>query len=99
MSLDEAQYELHERLRAWRKRCAESENLDSSLVINRHVLMRLAVARPRSLADLEAVEGFLSWQSKRFGKELLQLTEQFEGDVSNGRMVTTKGKRGRRNGR
>ena len=99
MSLDEAQYELHERLRSWRKRCAETQDLDSSLVMNRHVLMRLAVARPRSLAEIEAVEGFLEWQSKRFGQELLQLTEEFEDDVANGRMPATKGKRGRRDGR
>jgi ribonuclease D len=99
MSLDEAQYELHERLRSWRKRCAETQDLDSSLVMNRHVLMRLAVARPRNIEELEAVEGFLEWQSKRFGQELLQLTAEFEQDVTAGRLPTAKSKRGRGNGR
>ena len=96
VSLDEAQYELHERLRNWRKRAAESMQLDSSLVMNRHVLMRIAVARPRSLADLAAVEGFLDWQTQQFGQELVQLIERFEQDVAAGLLPANKGKRGRR---
>ena len=95
LSLDDEQYELHERLRTWRKKYAETEDLDSSLVMNRHVLMRVAVARPRTLDELVAVEGFLSWQVRRYGDALVELTAEFERDVSSGKLASAKGKRGR----
>ena len=96
IALDDLQYELHERLRFWRKQCAESENLDSSLVMNRHVLMRIAVARPQSLDDFRAVEGFLEWQANRFGAELVDIARSFERDANSGNLITAKNKRGRR---
>ena len=96
ISLDDEQYELHERLRTWRKNCAETEDLDSSLVMNRHVLMRVAVARPRSLDDLAAVEGFLPWQTRRFGDGLVELAANFERDAASGNLSSAKTKRGRR---
>jgi len=95
LSLDDEEYELHERLRNWRKNWAEAEDLDSSLVMNRHVLMRVAVARPRTLDELVAVEGFLPWQIRRYGDALVALTAEFENDVSSGKLASAKGKRRR----
>ncbi len=96
LSLDDFQYELHERLRNWRKERAESENLDSSLVMNRHVLMRVAVARPQSLDEFRSVEGFLEWQAQLFGEELVDLAKKFERDAAAGNLTTAKNKRSRR---
>jgi len=91
--LDDEQYELHERLRNWRKKYAESENLDSSLVMNRHVMLRVALARPRSLEKLAAVEGFLDWQVRHYGEELVKLTADFERDVASGKLASGKRRR------
>jgi ribonuclease D len=84
--LDETQQELHERLKTWRKEQARREGMDASLVLNRHVLTRLAIERPRSPADLSSVEGLLRWQTERFGDDLLALVEGFERDLSAGRI-------------
>lgn len=71
--LDELEFELHERLKQWRRERAERLGLDSSLVINRHVLARLAQRKPASAAELEQIDGLLGWQIHMFGPELLDV--------------------------
>jgi len=92
--LDEAALELHERLKQWRKERAQREGLDSSLVLNRHVLVRLAEARPSSREALEKVGGLLAWQIQLFGDELLRVIGDFERDLAAGRIDFRR--RGRR---
>ena len=74
--LGEAELELHDRLKDWRRRRAEREGLDSSLVLNRHVLLRLAREKPRTVEGLARVEGLLDWQIAAFGAELVQCIEE-----------------------
>jgi ribonuclease D len=92
--LDDAGIELHERLKQWRKERAQKEGLDSSLVLNRHVLLRLAEARPTTRAALERVEGLLAWQVELFGDELLRVIQVFERELAAGRIELRR--RGRR---
>ncbi len=94
--LDDEAYELHERLRQWRKERADSEGIDSSLVLNRHVMLELAQARPASLERLADVDGIRDWQLERFGAELVELVLDFERDLAEGRVVPTRGRRSRR---
>ena len=92
--LDEAQLELHERLKQWRKERAQKEGLDSSLVLNRRVLVHLALGRPAKRADLPGVEGLLAWQIDLFGDELLRVIQAFERDLAAGKVELRR--RGRR---
>ncbi len=92
--LDEVQTELHERLKQWRKERAQREGLDSSLVLNRRVLLRLAEDRPAARASLETVEGLLAWQIELFGDELLCVIQAFERDLAAGKIDLRR--RGRR---
>jgi ribonuclease D len=82
--LDEAGVELHERLKQWRKERAQKEGLDSSLVLNRRVLLRLAETRPRTREDLAGIDGLLAWQLELFGNELLAVVQRFERDLAAG---------------
>jgi ribonuclease D len=75
-ALGELEFDIHEALKEWRKRRALSEGFDASLVLNRHVLLRLARLRPRTPEALRAVEGLLEWQIERFGAELLEALGQ-----------------------
>jgi len=93
--LDDYELELHERLRVWRKECAEERGIDSSLILNRHVLVRIASAKPRSLAELEALDGLLEWQLEAFGHELAELVGAFRADLEAGRIQPPR-RRGRR---
>ena len=93
--LDETAQELHERLKQWRKERGQREAMDSSLVLNRHVLPRLAEDRPRSRDDLARIEGLSAWQIELFGDELLRVIESFESDLAAGRIEFRRG-RGRR---
>jgi len=69
--LGDLEYDLHEALKTWRKQRAKLEGLDASLIVNRHVLLRLATEHPRSLAALESVEGLLEWQIEHYGQEIV----------------------------
>ena len=68
--MGELEFELHERLKQWRKERAAAEGYDASLVLNRHVLLRLAQEKPGELPALRRVEGLAPWQLERFGEEL-----------------------------
>jgi ribonuclease D len=92
--LDEVELELHERLKQWRKERAQREGIDSSLVLNRRVLLRLAEERPRTREDLARVAGLVAWQLELFGDELLGVIQAFERDLAAGRIEPRR--RGRR---
>jgi len=94
--LDDEGAELHERLKTWRKRAADSERMDSSLVLNRHGLLALARTRPRDPADLAGVEGVLDWQRERYGDDLLRVVRRFEDDLAAGKVDLTRRPRARR---
>ncbi len=74
--LDEAEIELHERLKEWRRERGLELGIDSSLVLNRHVLLKLAKQRPASAGELEQVDGLMPWQREMFGDSLLALIEK-----------------------
>ena len=85
--LDEPSVELHERLKNWRKTTARAQDMDASLVLNRHVLTRLAQQRPESTQALDEVDGLLAWQIELFGDELLDVVGRFQRDVASGKLV------------
>lgn len=68
--LTDEEFELHERLKLWRTERAKREGFDASLVLNRHVLLRLALQKPATRAELDAIEGLLPWQAQLFGDEI-----------------------------
>jgi ribonuclease D len=72
-ALSEQEFELHERLKDWRKMRAQREGYDSSLVLNRHVMLRLAQQKPTTREALARVEGMQAWQLEAFGDELLEV--------------------------
>lgn len=81
--LDEAGVELHERLKAARKRVAEAEGLDAALVLHRLVLLELAQRRPKTRDDLKALE---PWQWDLIGEEILATVAKFEADLGAGKI-------------
>ncbi len=68
--LSELEFELHERLKEWRRDKARSEGFEAPLVLNRHALVRLAKAKPLRAEALAQVEGVQAWQAERYGAEL-----------------------------
>jgi len=90
ISLDEIESELHDRLKAWRKGHALREGIDSSLVLNRKVLLRIASERPHGRDELARIEGLLPWQEESFGEELVRLIESFEKDVRAGKVPSPR---------
>jgi ribonuclease D len=89
--------ELHERLKNLRKELAQKLGIDSAYLINRHVLPRIARAKPRTLAELAQTEGILDWQVRDYGPDLLKVVEQFERERAAG-MLPVGRRRGPRRG-
>jgi ribonuclease D len=63
-----------EALRAWRVQEAARAGLDVSVVLPQRLLERVAEAGPRTLADLQEVEGLRRWRMRAFGEALLAAT-------------------------
>lgn len=82
--LEDEEFELHERFRDWRRGASDKEGMDSSLVLNRHAMLRLALARPADAAALAKVEGVMPWQAERYGAAWLELVAQFERELAAG---------------
>jgi len=79
--LDEFETELLERLKQWRKQRAIELGFDAALVLNRHVLARLALEKPRDAAALARVEGVLPWQLETFGADLARAIDAALVDI------------------
>ena len=69
--LSDLDYDVHEALKTWRKQRAKREGFDASLVLNRHVMERVARERPESLSALAEIDGLLDWQVDLFGGEIV----------------------------
>jgi len=82
--------ELHERLKNRRKELAQALGIDSAYLINRHVLPRIARAKPRTLDELARTEGILEWQVRDYGQDLLAVVEQFERERAAGLLPASR---------
>lgn len=60
-----------EALRAWRKRVAAVRGVDADVIVSNAVLWAVAEQNPRSLQDLERIEGLGPWKRKTYGPEML----------------------------
>lgn len=94
--LSEEAFELHERLKNWRKDRAQEEGIDASLILNRIVLLRLASEAPTTPEALRRIEGLEAWQQELFGAEVLEVTRAFAADLAAGRIESRRHRRSRR---
>lgn len=60
-----------EALRTWREHEARRSRLDPSIVMPTRILERIALAGPRTLAELAAIEGMRRWRVTEWGPALL----------------------------
>lgn len=97
--LSDDELELHERLKAWRKGRAVAEELDASLVLNRHLLLGLARERPTDPDALQRLDGLQDWQIERYGEQLVELVSEFEADLAAGRVPPPASRRQSQGGR
>lgn len=73
--LNEDDTELHDRLKRLRRDAAEAENIESAYLINRHVLTRLTLEKPRTMEALEDLGLLAEWQLDRFADDILDLID------------------------
>jgi len=90
---DEIQLELFDRLKDWRKSIAEEHGIESSYLLNRHVMASIAREKPRGERALEAIDGLLDWQLEWFAKDLIELLEEFHRAVERGEISRQRTKK------
>ena len=61
----------YDRLRAWRRRTAEARGVEPDVVMTNQVLMGIARAHPRDLAELEATHLLGPWRLQTYGPTIL----------------------------
>lgn len=64
-------------LHQWRKKCGNKRDLDSSLIISKQTLWRIAEDPPQNKAQLAQVEGVGQWRLQKYGDELLNVIAKF----------------------
>ncbi|HMG55590.1 MAG TPA: HRDC domain-containing protein, partial [Kofleriaceae bacterium] len=60
-----------EALRTWRAAQATRSHLEPSIILPQRLIDRLAIAGPRTLAELAAIEGVRQWRVGEWGAALL----------------------------
>jgi ribonuclease D len=93
--LSEIESELHDRLKTLRKVASERLGIESAYIINRHLLMKLAEARPETDEQLRKIDGLEPWQLEEFGSEILSTVQRFERDVKAGTVPSAPSRRRR----
>jgi ribonuclease D len=89
-NLSEEELELYDRLRRLRKKEADRLGVESSYLLHRLLLCRMAVERPADDAALDGMEGFWDWQGEMFGARILEVVSRFERDVQDGNLPKRK---------
>jgi superfamily II DNA helicase RecQ len=73
LELSEADKALFDRLREWRAERAKHDNLPPYIVAHNQTLEKVAQARPASLEELGAIDGFGKRKVEQFGQEILRI--------------------------
>lgn len=94
--LDELEQELHERLKRWRKQRAEKEGFDAALILNRHVLLRVAQEKPTDATALAGIDGICDWQLELFGDELTGVLRSSLEEIERDGLPERRGRGSRR---
>jgi ribonuclease D len=71
----EAEIARFQALRAWRKQVAARRGVDVDVVVGNAVLWELAEQKPRTLEDLNRIEGLGPWKRKTYGQAMLRVLD------------------------
>ncbi len=63
----------YDALRAWRYRVAQSQGVESDIILPREALRRIAVANPRNMEDLRRLNVLGPERLRMFGEDILQV--------------------------
>ena len=74
------QLQLFQRLRNLRARTARMQGVPAYVVFTDRTLREMALARPRTVAELRAVSGVGDAKASRYGKAFLAEIAAFEGE-------------------
>ena len=96
IELDELAVELHERLKRLRRDVSTERQIESSYLLHRSTLQRLAAAAPADRGAIEALGVLEPWQMEWFADDIVEVVRRFKDDAARG--VIPARRRGRRRG-
>jgi len=74
----EADEELWQRLRAWRREQAQAQEVPAFVIFHDATLRRIAALRPANLNELASIKGIGPSKLEKYGQEVLALVEEWE---------------------
>jgi len=96
IELDELAVELHERLKRLRRDVSTERQIESSYLLHRSTLHRLAAAAPTDLGAIDELGVLEPWQMEWFAADIVEVVLRFKDDAARG--VIPARRRGRRRG-
>jgi len=72
---DDATQELFDRLKAWRKKFAEEENVPPYFIFNDKTLVEIANQKPSTRSGLLSISGIGELKAKKFGDDILRIID------------------------
>ena len=72
---DAATQALFDRLKAWRKKFAEEENVPPYFIFNDKTLVEIANKKPSTRAGLLSISGIGELKAKKFGDDILRIID------------------------
>ena len=72
---------LCERLKAWRKKRAEEENVPPYYIFNDRTLVDLANKKPATRANLMSISGIGELKAKKFGAKIIAIVTETNGEI------------------
>lgn len=72
---DEATQALFDRLKAWRKKFAEEENVPPYFIFNDKTLVEIANQKPSTRSGLLSISGIGELKAKKFGEDILRIID------------------------
>lgn len=72
---DEATQALFDRLKAWRKKFAEEENVPPYFIFNDKTLIEIANQKPSTRSGLLSISGIGELKAKKFGEDILRIID------------------------
>ena len=62
-----------DRLKIWRDNLAEELEIDPPILFNKSLLTEIATVNPKSMEELDGIQGVKNWQKREFGAQLLDI--------------------------
>ncbi len=60
-------------LKKWRDKKSKDLDIDPPILFNKNIMISISIQKPKNLEEFKSVPGIKNWQTKEFGKEIIEV--------------------------